>query len=158
MRVTRIILLALVALALAAGCNEQKQPAPEAQKQAQKAPEQTIEAAKPATETTKPAEVKPAKVKPAEVKPTEAKPAEAKPAEAKPAEAKPAEVKPAEVKPTDAKADPSRKPATVAATEPYVLPELEKVVLPEFNYPKFTGKKMSIVFTGNVVGELEPGG
>ena len=148
MRVTRIILLALVALALAAGCNEQKQPAPEAQKQAQKAPEQTIEAAKPATETTKPAEVKPAKVKPAEVKPTEAKPAEAKPAE----------VKPAEVKPTDAKADPSRKPATVAATEPYVLPELEKVVLPEFNYPKFTGKKMSIVFTGNVVGELEPGG
>ena len=151
---SRINLPALIALALVAGCNEQKQPAPEAQKQAQNTPQQAIEAAKPVVEPARPAEARPAEARPAEARPAEARPAEARPAEDKPAEARPAEARPAKVKPVDTTTNLNPE----AATEPYVLPELEKVALPDFNYPKFSGKKMSIVFTGNVVGELEPGG
>ncbi len=45
-----------------------------------------------------------------------------------------------------------------AGADAYQLPELEKVDLPSFDYPESSGKKLTIVFTGNVIGELEPCG
>jgi outer membrane biosynthesis protein TonB len=174
MRLTRIMLPLLATLALAAGCAEQK-PAPEAQHQAQKAPQQKIEAAKPAPA---PAEKKPEaeKVVASEPLPQAEAPAEIKPEpatktepEKKPEPAAKTEPKPKprrEIAKVTPKVEPSARSTTIektettdeAATEKYVLPELPKVELPNFEYPTFNGRKLTFVFTGNVIGELEPCG
>ena len=37
-------------------------------------------------------------------------------------------------------------------------PELKPIEIPTFEYPEFSGKKVAIVHTGNLIGELEPCG
>jgi len=39
-----------------------------------------------------------------------------------------------------------------------VIPELERVEIPQFTYPEFKGKRIALIHTGNVIGELEPCG
>lgn len=187
MRFTRIMLPLLAALALAAGCSEQK-AAPEGQQQAQQgqqAPQQTIEAAKPAPVGAPVPEAEPvAKAEP-EAKPVaEPKSGPETPPTVEPepeAKVEPAPVNPARVEPrreitrkiqplpeTDRPITLDRAIPKDADTEPtanadgpaekYVLPELEKVELPTFEYPDTADKMVTIVFTGNVIGELEPCG
>ena len=128
------ILPLFVALAVVAGCTEQK-PAPEAQKQPQPAPQQTIEAGKKEPEPAP-------------------EPAPEEPAP----EPAPEPAKPEPAPEPEAKIDAAVTPRATATGEEYKLPELEKVELPKFEYPEVPGKKLSIVFTGNVIGELEPCG
>ncbi|MFH1533005.1 MAG: hypothetical protein ABIK09_19955 [Pseudomonadota bacterium] len=156
MRPIRIILPLLVALTLVASCSEQK-VAPEAQKQAkqaQQAPQQQLEAARPAAGAVG-AEAPPtAKAVGAEAPPT----AEVKPVE----QVEPPVTRP--VPPTDRTITLDRSTPVAQAGqdetpgETFVLPELETIDLPNFDYPDFNGKKFTIVFTGNVIGELEPCG
>ncbi len=146
MRRIRIMLPVLVALAMIASCTEQK-PAPEAQEQAakgQQAPQQTIEAAKDAPKP----EPKPEPVAKPEPNREVKKPVRSVPPKDRAITADRGVAKSA----TDVKA------TDQAPAEKYVLPELETVELPSFEYPTFAGKKVTIVFTGNVIGELEPCG
>ncbi len=180
MRHTRIILPLLVALAMIASCTEQT-PAPEAQQQAQKgqqAPQPKIEAAPaPVGGPSGPKTIAPEGAptpKPEPVAKPEPKPEPVAKPEPKPEPVAKPEPKPEPVaKPTRSVPPRDRaitadrgvaKDATapegvdVPAAEKYVLPALETVELPSFEYPVFDGKKMTIVFTGNVIGELEPCG
>jgi hypothetical protein len=38
------------------------------------------------------------------------------------------------------------------------MPTLAPVEFPDFKYPEFTGKKVAVVHTGNLIGELKPCG
>ena len=49
-------------------------------------------------------------------------------------------------------------PVPPPATDEFKLPELEPVVFPEARHAEFTGRKLAIIHTGNVTGELEPCG
>jgi hypothetical protein len=160
MRHTRWLILVAV-LALACG----KQQAQEGKQEAKK-----VEQAEPAKAEATPEKAEPAAVEAAPV-PEKAEPAAVEAAPA-PEKAEPAAV---EAAPAPEKAEPAAVEAAPApktdqterttATEPaadageeVAMPELAKVELPVFEYPEFTGKRLAVVLTANLIGELEPCG
>lgn len=166
-------ILAAAIFALAAGCGRSEVPPPGEQQKGQAA-EKKAPAGEAKAPMTLPAEEKKATATPpVELAKEAAKPAaEAKPAvEAKPAEeAKPAvEAKPAmEAGKTAPTVDATHRTVEKKAAAPLetvapgeeqlVIPDLEPVEVPQFTYPAFEGKRIALIHTGNVIGELEPCG
>ncbi len=144
MRHTRWLILVAV-LALACG----KQQAQEGKQEAKK-----VEQAEPAKAEATPEKAEPAAVEAAPV-PEKAEPAAVEAAPA-PEKAEPAAVE-AAPKTDQTERTTAAEPAADAGEE-VAMPELAKVELPVFEYPEFTGKRLAVVLTANLIGELEPCG
>jgi cytoskeletal protein RodZ len=146
MRHTRWLILVAV-LALACG----KQQAQEGKQEAKK-----VEQAEPAKAEATPEKAEPAAVEAAPV-PEKAEPAAVEAAPA-PEKAEPAAVEAAPAPKTDQTERTTATEPAADAGEEVAMPELAKVELPVFEYPEFTGKRLAVVLTANLIGELEPCG
>ena len=138
----------MVALALAAGCQ---------QTDATKGQEPQAKQETPA----KPAEQKPAEAQP---QPAADKPAEAKAEQPNAEEPKAEEPKAEQPKAEEPKAEQPAAQADPAASADQanyadeVAKRLTAVEIPSFEYPAFSGKKIALIHTVNLVGELKPCG
>ncbi len=139
-----VLLLALVTLM---ACNAKEQAgAPKAK---------TVQTASEPASLSKQEQAKPAVAKPGIAKPGIAKPAKAR-------LAKPGATKLTRTKPIAPKLTKVQKPGVAAHQEataaPFTPAELPPVKAPSVDYPGFTGKRVAIVHTENIIGELEPCG